>query len=336
MSVSLSRARRLLPVAILSAVVLVSGCTTSGTEESDTPATSSSSAAAAFPVTIPTAFGDVTVPKAPERVVALGWSDADVALSLGVQPVGAADWLAFGGDGQGPWNAGKYTTAPELLGTLEIDMEKVAALKPDLILDTRSSGDKARYDQLSKLGVPVVDVPKGGEQYLTSWEQQLDMIGKALGKQTEAATLKSDLDAKFAAAAAANPKFKGATVAAAVRTGEGWGAYVTGDGRVDFLTKLGFTSAPAIEAKKTDSFYIQLSQEQLDLVNADLTVVFLIQATLDQVKSDKLFQAVPSVKAGHVAYMDDKDISNAFSSSSIAGLSYAVDKVTPLLASAIG
>ncbi|MET0424634.1 MAG: ABC transporter substrate-binding protein [Actinoplanes sp.] len=336
MSVSLSWARRLLPVAILSAAVTLSGCTTSGTEESDTPATSSSSAAAAFPVTIATAFGDITVPKAPERVVALGWSDADVALSLGVQPVGAADWLAFGGDGQGPWNAGKYTTAPELLGTLEIDMEKVAALKPDLILDTRSSGDKARYDQLSKLGVPVIDVPKGGEQYLTSWEQQLDMIGKALGKQTEAATLKSDLDAKFTAAAAANPKFKGATVAAAVRTGEGWGAYVTGDGRVDFLTKLGFVSAPAIEAKKTNSFYIQLSQEQLDLVNADLTVVFLIQATLDQVKSDKLFQAVPSVKAGHVAYMDNQDISNAFSSSSIAGLSYAVDKVTPLLASAIG
>jgi iron complex transport system substrate-binding protein len=121
-----------------------------------------------------------------------------------------------------------------------------------------------------------------------------------------------------------------------VRTGEGWGAYVTGDGRADFLAKLGFTPAPAVEALKKDSFYIQLSQEQLDLVNADLTVVFLIQATLDTVKNDKLFQAVPSVKAGHVAYMDDPMISNAFSSASVGGLSYAVDKVTPLLATALG
>ncbi|WP_127499889.1 iron-siderophore ABC transporter substrate-binding protein [Actinoplanes solisilvae] len=333
MRLPFSRAGRLLSVGLLGAVVALAGCSTTGSEDTNNAAPAAGSA---FPVTIPTAFGDVTVPKQPERVVALGWSDADVALSLGVQPVGASDWLAFGGDGQGPWNAGKYTTKPELLGTLEVDMEKVAALKPDLILDTRSSGEKARYDQLSKLGVPVIDVPKGGEMYLTTWEQQLDMVGKALGKQTEAAKLKTDLDAKFTAAAAANPKFKDATVAAVARTGDGWGAYVTGDGRVDFLTKLGFKNAPAIEAKKTNSFYIPLSNEQLDLADADLTVVFLIQATLDQVKNDKLFQAVPSVKAGHVAYMDDKDISNAFSSASVGGLSFAVDKVTPLLATALG
>ncbi len=331
-----SRARRLVPVAILSAAVALTGCSTSGTEDDNAAPGAASSAGSAFPVTVTTAFGDVTVSKQPERVVALGWSDADVALSLGAQPVGASDWLAFGGDGQGPWNAGKYTTAPQILGTLEIDMEKVAALKPDLILDTRSSGDKARHDQLAALGVPVIDPPKGGEMYLTSWEQQLDMIGKALGKQTEAAKLKTDLDAKFTAAAAANPGFKDKTVSAVARTGEGWGAYVTGDGRVDFLTKLGFKNAPAIEALKKDSFYITLSNEQLDLADADVTVVFLIQATLAQAKDDKLFQAVPSVKAGHVAYMDDKDISNAFSSSSVAGLSYAVDKVTPLLATAIG
>ncbi|MGK5680651.1 iron-siderophore ABC transporter substrate-binding protein [Actinoplanes sp. URMC 104] len=332
----LSFARRLLPVAILGAAVALAGCSTTGTEDDNAASDAPSSAAAQFPVTIPTAFGDVTVGKQPERVVALGWSDADVALSLGVQPVGAADWLAFGGEGQGPWNAGKYTTKPEILGTLELDMEKVAALKPDLILDTRSSGEKARYDSLSKLGVPVVGVPKGGEMYLTTWEQQLDMVGKALGKQAEAAELKSDLDAKFAAAAQANPKFKDATVAAVARTGDGWGAYVTGDGRVDFLTKLGFKNAPAVEALKKDSFYVMLSNEQLDLANADLTVVFLIQAKIDQVKNDKLFQAVPSVKAGHVAYMDDPDVSNAFSSASVAGLSYAVDKVTPQLAAALG
>ncbi|GIE95602.1 ABC transporter substrate-binding protein [Paractinoplanes rishiriensis] len=331
----ISRVRRLLPVALLGVALTTAACTTTGTGDTGSTAPSAG-ASAQFPVTIPTAFGDVTVDRQPTRVVALGWSDADVALSLGVQPVGAADWLALGGDGQGPWNAGRYTTPPELLGTLELDMEKVAALKPDLILDTRSSGDKARHDQLAKLGVPVVGIPKGAEQYLTTWEQQLDMAGKALGKQAEAARLKSDLDAKFAAAAAANPAFQGKTVAAAVRTGDGWGAYVTGDGRVDFLTKLGFTPAPAIEAKKTNSFYIQLSQEQLDLLDADLTVVFLIQATLDTVKNDKLFQAVPSVQAGHVAYMDDADISAAFSSSSVGGLSYAVDKVTPLLAAALG
>jgi iron complex transport system substrate-binding protein len=330
------RGRRLLLAAALSAAVTLSACTTTGTDDDSSAPAASSSAAAQFPVTIATQFGDVTIAQQPQRVVTMGWSDADVALSLGVQPVGDANWMALPGDGQGPWNTGKYTTAPAKLGTLTIDMEKVAALKPDLILDTRSAGDKARYDQLSKLGVPVVDVPKGATQYATTWDQQLDMIGQALGKQAEAAKLKSDLEAKFAATVAANPKFQGKTVAAAVKTSEGWGAYVSGDGRVEFLKKLGFTDAPAIEAKKGDTFFISLSPEQLNLLNADLTVVFLIGVPLSSVKSDKLFQAVPSVKAGHVAYMDDKDISTAFSSASVGGLSYAIDKVTPLLSAALG
>ena len=44
----------------------------------------------AFPVTIEHAYGETTVEQEPERVVALGWSDPDVVLSLGVVPVGAS------------------------------------------------------------------------------------------------------------------------------------------------------------------------------------------------------------------------------------------------------
>ena len=68
-----------------------------------------------FPVTVATKFGDVTVENKPQRVVALGWGDAETALALGVQPVGASDWLDFGGEGVGPWMAGKYTNPPQLI-----------------------------------------------------------------------------------------------------------------------------------------------------------------------------------------------------------------------------
>lgn len=331
-----SRSRRLFLAGVATAVAL-SACSTTGTDDdSAAEPAASASAAGQFPVTIATAFGDVTVPKQPTKVVTLGWSDAEVALALGVQPVGDADWLAFGGDGQGAWNQGKYTTPPQMVGTLELDMEKIAALQPDLILDTRSSGDKARYDQLAALGVPVVDIPKGGEAYKTTWEQQLEMVGKALGKSAEATQLKSDLEAQFQQVAAANPQFAGKTVTAGVKTSQSWGAYVSGDGRVDFLTKLGFTSSPKVEALKKDSFFVSLSNEQLNTLDADLTTVFMIGLTADEVKADKLLQAVPSVKAGHVVYLDDKDISAAFSSNSVLGLKYALEKVPPLLAGALG
>ncbi|MFI5931554.1 iron-siderophore ABC transporter substrate-binding protein [Actinoplanes sp. NPDC051494] len=329
-----SRGRRLILAAAATALAL-SACSTTGTEDDDAAAPASSAAGDQFPVTVTTAFGDITIPSEPTRVVTLGWSDAETALALGVQPVGDANWMAFEGDGQGVWNQGKYTTPPEKVGTLELDMEKIAALKPDLILDTRASGDKARYDQIAKLGVPVVDIPVGGEAYKTTWEQQLDLVSKALGKTAEAAKLKADLDAQFASVVAANPSFKDKTISAGVKTSEGWGAYVSGDGRVDFLQKLGFKDAPAVEALKKDSFFISLSQEQVNLLDADLTTVFMIGVEADVVKSDKLLQAVPSVKAGHVVYLDNKDISTAFSSNSILGLKYALEQVPPLLAAAL-
>lgn len=53
-------------------------------------------AAATMFAKVPTKFGEVTIPAEPKRVVALGWGDAETALALGVQPVGASDWLAFG------------------------------------------------------------------------------------------------------------------------------------------------------------------------------------------------------------------------------------------------
>jgi iron complex transport system substrate-binding protein len=75
-------------------------------------------------------------------VVALGWGDAEIALALGVQPVGASDWLDFGGNGQGPWAADLYDEDPTLIETLEPSFEAIAALEPDLILDVRGSGDQ--------------------------------------------------------------------------------------------------------------------------------------------------------------------------------------------------
>lgn len=53
---------------------------------SSSAASASNSDNAAFPATISTKFGDVTIDEAPRRVVALVCGDAEVALSLGVQP----------------------------------------------------------------------------------------------------------------------------------------------------------------------------------------------------------------------------------------------------------
>ena len=58
----------------------------------------------AFPVTIEHAFGETTIEEEPTRVATLGWSDQDVALALGVVPVGAIAITWGGNDEEStPW-----------------------------------------------------------------------------------------------------------------------------------------------------------------------------------------------------------------------------------------
>nr|WP_206690472.1 ABC transporter substrate-binding protein [Quadrisphaera sp. INWT6] len=209
------------PVLISAAAVLLAGCSSGSAEpgaSSSAPASSgaSSAAAGAFPATVDTKFGEVTVESAPQRVVALGWGDAETALALGVQPVGASDWLGFGGEGVGPWAQGLYTTPPTIIETLEPSYEAIAALQPDLILDTKSSGDQARYERLSQIA-PTIGVPEGGDSYLTTTEQQMDLVSEALGKEEEGDQLVDALEKEFEDAAAAHPQWDGRTATVAAK-----------------------------------------------------------------------------------------------------------------------
>lgn len=315
--------------------VLLAGSAACGSSDDTTTSDSSSSSAGAaegaFPAKVATKFGEITVDKAPKRIVALGWGDAETVLALGGQPVGASDWLAFGGEGVGPWAKGRYDKSPQMIGTLEPEFEKIAALQPDLILDTKSSGDQTRYDTLSKIAT-TVGVPEGGEQYKLSWEKQTEMVAAAMGVPEKGEKLIADTEAKFAEAVKAHPEFKGSTITLGSRTSEGYGAYVSGTGRVDFVERLGFENNPAVEAEAGEGFSVSVSKENLDLLDADLTVMSPIGIPASDISDDPLFKALPSVKAGHSLVFDDKGISQAFATDSVLSTGYALEKVVPLFA----
>lgn len=70
-----------LPAAAVALALTLTACGSGNSDGGD----SADSAAAGTVVT--DMFGEVEVPADPQRVVALGWSDAETALALGVQPV---------------------------------------------------------------------------------------------------------------------------------------------------------------------------------------------------------------------------------------------------------
>lgn len=321
------------------AVLALSACSSGDDSGSEATATDGSSTAAdpgSFPVTVDTKFGEVTIESAPERIVALGWGDAETALSLGYQPVGASDWLGFGGDGVGPWAAGEYDESPTLIDTLEPSYEAIAALKPDLILDVKSSGDQDRYDRLSQIA-PTVGVPEGGDSYLTTGQQQLELISAALGVPEKGQELEQQLDDAFATAREQHPDWDGKTIAAATRTSEGWGAYIEGGDRVDFLQNLGFVQSPTIADLPVSSsgFSVDISDEQLDLLDADLIVAFPIFIDTTEITDDPQWQAIPAVADGRAVVIDG-DLSSAYSLGTVGAQLYALDNLVPKIETALG
>lgn len=327
---------RLLAAALVATLAAgLAACSSGPTNAAPTAAATSAAPDAAFPATVATKFGDVTINAKPTKVVALGWGDAETALALGVQPVGASDWLGFGGEGVGPWAKGLYTTPPVIIGTMEPSFEKIAALKPDLILDVKGSGDQARYDRLKSIA-PTIGVPKGGDSYLTNQQQQLSMIAAALGEKAKGEALAKEVTDAFTAAAAAHPGWKGKTVSAVTKTADSWGAYVDGSERVTFMQNLGFVQNPRIAAMQANSsgFSVTLSPENLDQADADVIVAFPIFIETAKLTGDAAWKAVPAVKAGRAVVIDG-DISSAYSLGTTLATKYAIDQLVPKLAAVV-
>ncbi|MGJ9405987.1 ABC transporter substrate-binding protein [Nesterenkonia aurantiaca] len=321
------------------AALLLSGCADSSEQEGGTEeggGEAAQGAAGAYPASIETEFGEVTIEQAPERVVALGWGDAEVALDLGVEPVGASDWLGFEDpDGIGPWVQNPYSESPELLGTLELSYEAVAALEPDLILDVRSSGDQERFDRLSSIA-PTVGVAPEGANYLTEPEEQVRMIAAALGQPETGEEMLAEQEDAFAAAAQENPEWEGQSVTVATRTAEGWGAYTEADGRVGFLEDLGFEQNPEIaELGGEGEFSVNISDEQLELLDADLLLGFPIFIEETEITEDAGWLSIPSVQDGRDLVITG-DLANAFSLGTPEAQIYALEELAPEIEGTVG
>ncbi|MBW0106721.1 iron-siderophore ABC transporter substrate-binding protein [Pseudonocardia sp. KRD291] len=292
-------------------------------------------AASASGPSLDTIFGPVQVPAAPQRVVALGWGDAEAALAVGVAPVGASDWLAFGGEGVGPWAAGRYPTPPQITGTLDIDYEQVAALRPDVILWTRSDNTEDTYRRLSRIAPTVAAPAAVANAYGTTWDQQARLVASAVGRPAEGEALVDRVEQKFAAVRAKHPSWAGRTATIGVRNADRYAAYVPGGTRADFVTALGFVINPEIVRENARNFSVTLGTENVGRLDADIVLLSLIGASGDQVRNDPLVQRMPSFRDGRFIVLEDKTVARAFSAATALGTEYALDTTVPLIEKAL-
>lgn len=329
------------------AVALVS-CSSDSGGSTDVGASGDSGAnSSSFPVTIDSALGSATIEEEPERVVTIGWGSQDIALALGVTPVGMPDMSSDTTDGTGilPWDrehidsgdggdGGDGGTTPELLDATSDDLpyEDILNLEPDVILAVNSGVTDDQYSRLSDIA-PTVAYP--GEAWQTSWEDQTTIVGEALGRSEQAEKLVDDTHQLIADAKAEHPEFEGKTIAfASGTTGEGLNTYLATDSRISLLEQLGFTVAPSVPTTG-DSFAVQVSKENWASIDSDVLVSWYLSEDIrESLESDPGFARIPAVEHGGYVPLTDPPMVYATSAISVLSLPWMLDNYLPLLQSA--
>ncbi|MCG5212997.1 iron-siderophore ABC transporter substrate-binding protein [Streptosporangium sp. KLBMP 9127] len=328
--------------AVLSAAALsaglLAGCGSAPAEKpaADTAATTGG----AFPVTVEHAFGSTQIAKAPQRVVSVGYTDDQAILAFGIKPVGMVDQYPNPPgktpdiNTQWPWVKDKWgDTRPEVImtnGDSGPNYEKIAALRPDLIVAVYSEIDQAAYDRLTKIA-PTVGRTKGEkEPFSAPWQDNAVHIAKALGKADEGAKLVQGIQDKLDAAREANPEFADRTAVAVSWYKNSVAPFTTTDVRGRLVSGIGFKGATEIDKIAGGSFYTVLSPERIDLIDVDRIFVIADQADQEALKKFKLFANLPAVKDGKVSYLLDSEgpaIGAAMSQGTLLSLPYAIDEL---------
>lgn len=291
--------------------------------------------------TVETMFGPVTIPEPDDgelTVVALGWSDAEMALALGVKPVAVLDWQSFGDEskGVGPWATERFDdVTPEVFPQADgLNYERILALDPDVILNTRSGNDEKEYNRLSEIA-PTVYAPAGTEAFATTWDVQLAQVAAALGQAETGEELAAEMDDAIARAKEDNPELDGKRVASGAKFGDAYGAYLPGDGRLDILTDMGMVNNDGIADLEANGFFATVPGEKVSVLDADVAVILPIGFTAADVENDDLLQSLDVVKDGRTVVIDpETDLGGAWSAASVLSMQYVLDEIVPQLAEA--
>jgi iron complex transport system substrate-binding protein len=325
-------------LSILATTLAFAGC---GSGDDDPAATASGKAdgpeAGAFPVTIEHKYGSTTIDSAPQRVVVAGLREQDALLALGVVPVATTEWYGKHPGAIFPWATdelgdAKVPTVRDYTDGLQI--EKIAAQRPDLILGIYSGMTKKEYATLSKIA-PVVAQPKGEVDYGSSWQEETLITGKAVGKPKRAQKLVDKTEGLIAAAAAEHPEFKGQT-AANITDYQGIFVYGPQDVRTRMLEQLGFTYPDELRKAFPDDFGGQLSDEKVDALDVGALVWFADgDRTVAELKRAPVYRDLNVRKEGRDIFIHTKDrVYEATSFPSVLSMPTLLKEIVPRLAAA--
>lgn len=285
-----------------------------------------------FPQTFEHRFGTTIVEEQPERVVTLTYSGADHYLALGVVPVGLRHWYGEFPHSVWPWAQDALGDAEPFVLT-EINYEQIAALQPDVIEGIGSGITEEQYEELSRIA-PVIAAEAQYTDYSTPWAERARTVGRIVGQEAEADRLVDDLEARIAAIAAEHPEWGNMEAVIAFNVTFP-GVYRSVDIRAQILGQLGFATPDVIDTLGDEGdFNVEISQEDLTILEADLLVWIIGAGNVEQIRSLALRERLAAHQEGREVFADYL-LSGAFSFATPLSLNYLLDRLVPLIEAAV-
>ncbi|MCP1146068.1 iron-siderophore ABC transporter substrate-binding protein [Lysinibacillus endophyticus] len=320
-------------------VLILAACGNDSTknEEKTTSETESDNE---YPIVIKHAFGETTIDEKPERVATISWANHDVALALGVVPVGfsAANYGIQDDSGLLPWTAEKLKELGEenpnvYQDTDGLDFEAIADSNPDVILAAYSGITQEEYDTLSQIA-PVV--PYEETPWVTPWRDQVLLNAKGMGMEEEGKQLVADTEKLIEEKANEYSVIKGKKAAFGMfNTADlsSFYIYTPADPRGEFLSDLGMEYPEGIKNLITDdSFYIQVSAENADALNdTELFITYGNKDTLAALQADPILGKVPAIAAGNIVVIEDNTPLAAAGNPNPLSIQYTIDEYLTLI-----
>lgn len=297
-------------------------------------------ATSAFPVAIEHKFGLTEIPAEPQRVVALGYSDQDPLLALGVRPIAVRYWFGDEPYAVFPWARDELGDArPEVLDMPfgELDFERIAALRPDFISAVYSGITEQEYRTLAQIAPMLA---QSGEyiDFGMPWQEATLLIGRALNREELVQELVSEVEARFAAARAGHPEWAGKRVVVGAPRGDGqFGFVASQDARSRVFTALGFEVPPELDEIAGDQFWGTVSLERADLLDQDLLVfhqLAWVEGGRAAIESDPLLRRLRAMQEGRVLFLEGQ-LDAALQFGTVLSLPFLLDHLVPMIEAAM-
>ncbi|WP_330231573.1 iron-siderophore ABC transporter substrate-binding protein [Nocardia sp. NBC_00508] len=262
---------------------------------------------ASFPRTLDTPMGRVTIPHVPRRVVVLDTAELDSVTLLGIKPVGAVIPHTKTRGGFPDYLTGKVDGVIDVGPSPEPNLERIASLKPDLILSSKLRHEKI-YDKLSGIAPTVFTETTGGP-----WKANLAVHGKALGLDQQAAdALNAYEDRARTLSAAIKAKNNGGlpTVSVVRFLAGPTRLYQSNSFSGVVLADIGLPRPASQISTDPKKIMKEISPERIDQADAELIFVAVIEdpgkTEKNVVTTSPVWQDLPAVKGGKVFEVPDE------------------------------